>query len=713
MSGFAVDGLSTGLNTTEMIRQLMAIERLPVQRLEATRDRYRAEADAYGSVVSAVAEARSALTGLINASGYRKNTASSSDESLLRVTAGPGASPGALTLRVNQLATSHQLVSGGVSSDTTVVGAGTLTIAAGLSRLGITHVAADAGVSAGAVTVSVTSADADGAVIVVDGHENVVSSADLSTGSVTVSDGAGGTYTLTVAATLTVGDGSVSVVRGTSTTTLRELADLVATTAEGATAQVLNLGGTGSDPWRFLVTATGSGTAGALSVDVAGFSGLSGPLSEVTAAVDAQVQIGTGAAALVATRSTNTINDLVSGVTLELTGADAGTDVTVTVARDVEALVDAVTGAVDALNAVLTRVADLTDYDPESKTAGTLLGSSTLRTLTAGIHSALAAVVGTGDHPTLGSLGITLGTDGLYAVDESTLREAIETDHDGVVSLLARSMTATDSRVRYSTATALTTAGTYAVVVTTAPEKASVRGASFTSLPAEETITVRMNGTEVSYTAAAGSNPTSVANGLTAAFAEAGFGLVATVDTDRVVITTSTYGSGATFDIKTSTTGGTGLDNGAGAGVWSTYTGVDVAGTIGGQAAAGAGNLLTASGGDPEGLRISVDVTPTEVSDAGGSLDLGTVTYSPGVLGSLAAYLDRVRDPDGLLDAAVDGANRRADDTEDRIAAYERRLEQVELRYRRQFTALESLMGALANQRQWLAGQLAGLTATS
>ena len=66
---------------------------------------------------------------------------------------------------------------------------------------------------------------------------------------------------------------------------------------------------------------------------------------------------------------------------------------------------------------------------------------------------------------------------------------------------------------------------------------------------------------------------------------------------------------------------------------------------------------------------------------------------------------------DGQLTSAEEARKNRIRDINKQVDAWELRLEKRELALRRQYTALESMLGQLSNQAQWMSGQLAGLQA--
>jgi flagellar hook-associated protein 2 len=63
----------------------------------------------------------------------------------------------------------------------------------------------------------------------------------------------------------------------------------------------------------------------------------------------------------------------------------------------------------------------------------------------------------------------------------------------------------------------------------------------------------------------------------------------------------------------------------------------------------------------------------------------------------------------GLVTAAIDGHNSTIKSLNDRITAWDDRLEVRRLAIQRQFTAMETALGKLKSQSSWLAGQLGGL----
>jgi flagellar hook-associated protein 2 len=75
----------------------------------------------------------------------------------------------------------------------------------------------------------------------------------------------------------------------------------------------------------------------------------------------------------------------------------------------------------------------------------------------------------------------------------------------------------------------------------------------------------------------------------------------------------------------------------------------------------------------------------------------------------LSTSLDSYLDTDGIFDTRVDGLNRRVSDLQGQQERWADRLIDIEDRYRKQFTALDSLVAQLLSTSNFLAQQLDNL----
>ncbi|HLS89558.1 MAG TPA: flagellar filament capping protein FliD [Sphingobacteriaceae bacterium] len=152
---------------------------------------------------------------------------------------------------------------------------------------------------------------------------------------------------------------------------------------------------------------------------------------EMTAGQDARITVN----GLAITRSSNTIDDAIEGITLNL--LQAGPDaVTLTVAKDEDSILDKINSFVKAYNSVLAKMQGLYDHE----TGGVLNGDSTLSRMIQTLRRLpLEAATGlTGDFTHLFQVGIgTVDRSGALQVDEQRLRDALANDPQGVFQLFA------------------------------------------------------------------------------------------------------------------------------------------------------------------------------------------------------------------------------------------------------------------------------------
>jgi flagellar hook-associated protein 2 len=124
--------------------------------------------------------------------------------------------------------------------------------------------------------------------------------------------------------------------------------------------------------------------------------------------------------------TTNTVTGAISGVTLNLVGGSAGTEVQLTVGPDQASAKQAVSDFVDAYNAVISAINKGTAFNTSTNQAGTLSGDSSVRILQSHLLTdASYAVKGVGNFINLGSLGVSMNDDGTLTVDSSKLDDAV------------------------------------------------------------------------------------------------------------------------------------------------------------------------------------------------------------------------------------------------------------------------------------------------
>ena len=176
--------------------------------------------------------------------------------------------------------------------------------------------------------------------------------------------------------------------------------------------------------------------------------------------------------------------------------------------------------------------------------------------------------------------------------------------------------TTDDTDVQFRKATTETTAGTYAVVVSTAGEKANVEAgtAQTGALAADENLNI--NGVQIKLTA--GLSQSQVIDRINEFSGQTGVKADANGTGGATRLVSNEYGSSASI---TAISDRAGAATSSGIGTTAlTDTGVNVAGTINGVAATGSGNVLTATSGAAKGLAVSfAAATATSASTVTGA----------------------------------------------------------------------------------------------
>lgn len=245
-----------------------------------------------------------------------------------------------------------------------------------------------------------------------------------------------------------VGTGAVQTVSVDATTTLTSLKDSINALNAGVTASVVN-DGSGPNPYRLILTGASTGTSNSINItqnDTSlAFNTTLQPAQDATFTVDN----------MPFTRQTNTVSDVLTGVSIELKAADPAKTITVTVQRDAEAITEKVKKLVDAYNGVIGYVKSNNDYDSETKKAYPFFGDSVARSIQDDIRRVFTSSV-SGLPDTMNRLlhvGITTDKDGVMSLDSTKLTSALTSDFDGVVSLFTKGTTTTGfAELIYATA---------------------------------------------------------------------------------------------------------------------------------------------------------------------------------------------------------------------------------------------------------------------
>jgi flagellar hook-associated protein 2 len=213
------------------------------------------------------------------------------------------------------------------------------------------------------------------------------------------------------------------------------------------------------------LTFTFKNTLGDVSSMLIDSSGLSSPLTvtEQTKGVDEWIG-----------RSSNTIDNVISGITLYLHDVTSSAGQQITLTRDVASVQKKLGDLVSAYNTVASYIKDNTGYNTQTKTAGVLMGDYTVTTVndqlyTTLVNSAKGFLSNVDSFLMPGQIGLQLDKDGVLSLDTNTFNDAVSKNYMGVLALIGADKTgSTDSStIKFNSASSkYTAAGEYNVRVT-------------------------------------------------------------------------------------------------------------------------------------------------------------------------------------------------------------------------------------------------------
>jgi len=384
-AGISFGGLASGLDTKAIIQALVAIEERPIRQLETKKAGYTKQKSLFGDLKGLLDKLSTAAKALKTNTDFLQRKAASDQEEIATATASSTATPGTYNLRVLSLAKAQVNATTGSASPTTSLGSpASLQIDVG----GTTHL-----ISVGQVV------------------NGVVEPPNLER----------------IAAAINAEDDATDM---------------------GVRAEVVDTGNTangGANRYQLVVRATKTGAEGAFSVSFddgdPAFQNVINNLSGnvLTQGSNAQVQVNGGVTIY---RPSNTISDIIPGVTLELKSDGSPTqNVAITVSNDATATTKKVQEFVDAYNKVVDFFTDQNKLNAEGKASGPLFGDSTLRSMRSSLRTVVGGTVaGTGNssYQMLSQLGITADTTGKLTLASAKLEEALSADDDAVAAVFAQ-----------------------------------------------------------------------------------------------------------------------------------------------------------------------------------------------------------------------------------------------------------------------------------
>lgn len=268
----------------------------------------------------------------------------------------------------------------------------------------------------------------------------------------------------------------------TSTTDIQELLTLIESSYGDVDASV-----TADGKIQVVDKTTGTAASSSLNVDlqVKDYLGtttrttikfdedVNGDLGNVATIRDRELQAGADAHITVdgvdIYPTSNTVDDVIAGVILDLKKVADTTTVTLTVGSDYDAVKEKIEEFVTAYNETMDAINAQLTYDSENAApGGPLFGDSTLRTIRSNlVNIILNKVEGVSDDfSTLGLIGISIETDSKLTIDDTKLQGYLETNFEDVKKLFAADWSSDNSHLSYIYHAKNTQSGTYDITIT-------------------------------------------------------------------------------------------------------------------------------------------------------------------------------------------------------------------------------------------------------
>ncbi len=222
---------------------------------------------------------------------------------------------------------------------------------------------------------------------------------------------------------ITVGSGSATTITlASGNDTLDELAASINSQSLGVTANIV----TDSSGARLSLVADNSGAAADFTVT----NDSSVAFTRAKTGKDASIEVD----GVPITSASNTVTGAISGVTLNLQGASAGTEIGLQIGPDTNSISSAINSFVSDYNTLISDVNSQFTYNKSTNVAGTLQQDSAVQGLQSQLLEASNYLASSGTYTTLTSLGITTNSDGTLSLNSTTLDNAITTNSTAVSS---------------------------------------------------------------------------------------------------------------------------------------------------------------------------------------------------------------------------------------------------------------------------------------
>ena len=453
-------GLMSGLDIEAIIQATMNVERTPIFRLQSSQASFQAKISSYGNLKGVISALSTAVKGLVEPTTFESGySASSSNEDMITVETSDTASAGTYEIVVTNRATSARMTSNTYTENDSIVGAGTLHFKVGDGEKQSVDISTD-DQSLADIATAINEADLDVSASVIKVADNdfrlTLTAKDTGKDIDFTFQEEGFTFSTTTQATSSTGEkmgsqqfdssstdlgltGTLSV-NGTDIdlagqtlndiqTSVDAIADISATVNFDATSGKYTLEVEND-------VAEGNVTLNYSDTDVAG--GFSELIND--AATDPAKIANLSINGIAVERESNSIDDLITGVTINLEDEDDTETTTISVSGNYNTATTKAETFVTAYNSAISAIDSMQSYNADSGQAGILLGDSTTNLLKSGLRRMLFESVDGIESSvnSLSNLGIEVQESGQLEFTSSTFSSAMDDYGSDVTSFFSQ-----------------------------------------------------------------------------------------------------------------------------------------------------------------------------------------------------------------------------------------------------------------------------------
>ena len=724
---FSALNIGSGLNTTELIKNLITAERAPKEK------KINDKIEENEVSISAIAELKKSVLESSKTIGAMEGTnvfEGSSTSTSLTLTVNDPATVKEMSssINVSQLATSQTLVFDGFSSETALVGNGDLlfqrgtwkdgaftadttfaekTVNIGASAYSLTDIKDKINSASLGINAKIVMKDKEDYALVLRSYTGLANSFKISVTEGTssglknlehksytantssISSSSGATISTSTTHGLKVGDTVKYVAGGTALNGLASLTSYKVASIPSSTSLTLNDingnsltygGGNGSATDSFLRTNTETAAAQNASFTIDGVS---------------------------ISRTTNQITDVIEGATLDLNNTTSSAAI-VSVSTSKANVLAAIESLIEEVNSLASQLATLTERGLNGGERGALAGESSVRAISDRLKKLTTEpIYGYAEDPIyLANLGVSTTKAGGLKLNERTFDLAFKDDPQALTALFSDRLHSSSSLVSpfltgsgYKPGYYFLDIGTQAKLTGSSPST-NITSSNYSPSSGSQSLTMTLNGTSsgiINITGGPYSTTSSLASALQTAInsdntlAAKGEEVTVSYVNNAYEITSSKYGSKSNIVIDTIDSGlqnYLGIQNGS----IVAGTGDEVGASLGGSSLEQTSTGFRTLSGDAFGLSMAV-VSPGSDS---------YISIGNSYVSIIKNYFDALLSSSGALTSRTNSLNLELSEFGEELADLDASIEKTRERYKEQYGAMESVVNSFKSTGEFL-----------